>query len=107
MAEQDDAVAADRERLRLAAAVNHRLGETGLRHPGDRIRWWNGVRHAELGGRTATEAWLDGDTTAVRGLVERWHARRLLAAPTCPASRAASLRAGVPPASGPLPTTPA
>lgn len=61
------------ERQRQAAALNHLLGEIGLTGA-SQTRWWNLVGHPELGGRTATQAWLDGDHEAVRSLVEKWYA---------------------------------
>lgn len=57
---------------RQAAAFNHLLGEIGLSN-NERTQWWNFVAHDELGGRTATQAWLAGDTDAVIALVERWY----------------------------------
>jgi hypothetical protein len=63
----------DIERQRQAAAVNHLLGEIGLAS-GEQTQWWNLVGHKELGGRTATEAWLAGETETVRTLVEGWYA---------------------------------
>ena len=60
------------ERDRQAAALDHLLCEIGLTPAGE-TRWWNLVGHSELDGRTATQAWLDGDTEAVRLLVARWY----------------------------------
>lgn len=74
MANRGEPTAADLERQRQAAALNHLLGEIGLSRPDDRSEWWNLVAHPELGNRTATQAWLAGDTEAVRGLVEDWYA---------------------------------
>src|SRR5438045_3588375 len=58
---------------RRAAALNHLLGQIGLTAP-EQTRWWNHVSHEELGGRTATQAWLAGDIDAVTALVEEWYA---------------------------------
>lgn len=58
---------------RRAAAVNHLLGQIGLT-ASEQTGWWNFVAHDELGGRTATQAWLAGDTDGVRALVDRWYA---------------------------------
>jgi hypothetical protein len=74
MAGHDEPTAADLERQRQAAALNHLLGEIGLTRPDDRSQWWNLVQHPALGNRTATQAWLAGETEAVRDLVERWYA---------------------------------
>jgi hypothetical protein len=60
------------ERSRQAAAVNHLLGEIGLAS-GEQTQWWNLVGHEQLGGRTATQAWLAGDSESVRALVESWY----------------------------------
>jgi hypothetical protein len=62
----------DTERQRPSAALNHLLGEIGL-PAGEVTQWWNLVGHQELGGRTATEAWLAGDTDEVRLLIEGWY----------------------------------
>jgi hypothetical protein len=72
------------EAQRQAAAINHLLGEIGLTHE-EQTTWWNLVAHHELGGRTATAAWLAGDTDGVRTLVEAWYA-----ASTAAGRRAAS-----------------
>lgn len=58
---------------RQAAALNHLLGQIGLSKD-ERTQWWNLVAHSELGGRTATQAWLAGDAEAVTALVEQWYA---------------------------------
>lgn len=58
---------------RQAAALNHLLGQIGLSKD-ERTQWWNLVAHSELGGRTATQAWLAGDAEAVAALVEQWYA---------------------------------
>lgn len=58
---------------RRAAAVNHLLGRIGLTAP-EQTQWWNHVAHDELGGRTATQAWLAGDVDAVTALVDKWYA---------------------------------
>jgi hypothetical protein len=55
---------------RQGAALNHLLGEIGLTR-NEQTSWWNLVAQLELGNRTATQAWLDGDTLEVRALVER------------------------------------
>jgi hypothetical protein len=60
------------ERRRQEAALSYLLGEIGL-DSGEQTQWWNLVGHKELGGRTATEAWLAGDAQAVRALVESWY----------------------------------
>lgn len=57
---------------RQAAALNHLLGEIGL-SSNEQTQWWNLVAHRELGNRTATQAWLAGDTEAVKALVGRWY----------------------------------
>lgn len=64
---------ANAEERRQAAALNHLLGEIGLSE-GEQSQWWNLVAYAELGGRTATQAWLAGDTDAVTALIEGWYA---------------------------------
>lgn len=58
---------------RQAAALNHLLGQIGLSKD-ERTQWWNLVAHSELGGRTATQAWLAGDAEAVTALVRHWYA---------------------------------
>jgi hypothetical protein len=58
---------------RRAAAVNDLLRQIGLTPPGQ-TRWWNRVAHDELGGRTATQAWLAGDIDDVKTLIEEWYA---------------------------------
>jgi hypothetical protein len=58
---------------RQAAALNHLLGQIGLSKD-ERSQWWNLVVHSELGGRTATQAWIAGDAEAVTALVEQWYA---------------------------------
>lgn len=60
------------EMRRQAAALNHLLGEIGLSRD-EQHTWWNLVAQRELGNRTATQAWLAGDTDAVRALIERWY----------------------------------
>ena len=72
-ADSEDIETSNIERHRQAAALNHLLGEIGL-DPGQQTQWWNLVGHEELGGRTATEAWLAGDAQDVRMLVESWYA---------------------------------
>lgn len=64
--------AASPEEAHREAALNHLLGEIGLLS-NEQTRWWNLVVHAELGNRTATQAWLAGDTEEVKALVERWY----------------------------------
>jgi hypothetical protein len=67
------------ESNRQAAALNHLLGEIGL-SSNEQTTWWNLVAQPELGNRTATQAWLAGDSDNVRALVERWYAASQLAA---------------------------
>lgn len=57
---------------RQATALSHLLGEIGL-SGSEQTTWWNLVAQPDLGNRTATQAWLDGDTDAVKALVERWY----------------------------------
>jgi hypothetical protein len=57
---------------RQAAALNHLLGEIGLTK-NEQTAWWNLVAQPDLGNRTATRAWLDGDINQVRELVEHWY----------------------------------
>ena len=71
-ADSEDTETSDTEQHRQAAALNHLLGEIGL-DSGEQTQWWNLVGHEELGGRTATQAWLAGDAEAVRLLVESWY----------------------------------
>jgi hypothetical protein len=73
-----DAASAE-EVHRQAAALNHLLGEIGL-STAEQTTWWNLVAQAELGNRTATQAWLAGDNEAVKALVERWYEASKLAA---------------------------
>ena len=40
-------------------------------------KWWNETEHEELGGRTAAEAWVAGDQTGVRRVVETLASCRL------------------------------
>jgi hypothetical protein len=67
------------ESNRQAAALNHLLGEIGLT-TNEQTTWWNLVAQPDLGNRTATRAWLDGETEQVRALVERWYEKSKLAA---------------------------
>jgi len=67
------------ESNRQAAALNHLLGEIGLTRI-EQTTWWNLVAQPELGNRTATQAWLDGDFNLVRVLVESWYEKSKLAA---------------------------
>ena len=67
--EESDVEPGDR---RQAAALNHLLGQIGL-STDERAQWWNLVAHSEVGGRTATQAWLAGDADAVTALVEQWY----------------------------------
>ena len=60
------------ENNRQAAALNHLLGEIGL-SSNEQTTWWNLVAQPDLGNRTATQAWLDGDADQVRTLVEHWY----------------------------------
>ena len=60
------------ERNRQASALNHLLGEIGLSR-NEETAWWNPVAQPELGNRTATRAWLDGDIEQVIALVEHWY----------------------------------
>ncbi len=53
---------------RVAMGLNEMLKELG--YPPSAISgWWNTVPLAELGGRTATQAWVQGDQDAVRDLI--------------------------------------
>lgn len=61
------------ETQRRAAAINELLAAIGESAPEDRDHWWNLRAHEELGGRTATAAWLAGDTEAVEAMVRRWY----------------------------------
>ncbi len=61
------------ESQRQAAALNHLLGQIGLVRD-EQAAWWNFTTYGDLGGRTPTQAWLAGDTDAVRALVEKWYA---------------------------------
>ena len=61
------------ESRRKAAAINYLLGQIGL-SDGRTPEWWNHQTYPELGGRTPTQAWLDGDEEGVRGLVDKWYA---------------------------------
>ena len=70
--EPDPTTPSEIERNRQAAAMDHLLGEVGLA-TGEQTQWWNLVGHEELGGRTATQAWLAGDSESVRVLVESWY----------------------------------
>jgi hypothetical protein len=63
-----------RELNRRAAAVSEILGRIGLSSR-DTTDWWNLSAHEELGGRTATQAWLAGDRLAVERLVLSWYER--------------------------------
>jgi hypothetical protein len=72
-ADSENTETSNSEQHRQAAALYHLLGEIGL-DSGEQTQWWNLVGHEELGGRTATEAWLAGDAQAVRMLVESWYA---------------------------------
>ena len=71
--------ASPEEMHRQTAALDHLLGEIGLSR-NDQITWWNLVAQRELGNRTATQAWLAGDTEAVKALIERWYESSKLAA---------------------------
>ena len=55
-----------------AAAINDLLIQIGLSST-EQTRWWNHARHDELGGRTPTRAWLEGDRASVEALVRRWY----------------------------------
>jgi hypothetical protein len=55
---------------REAARINHALSKAGFTDA-DATQWWNQVVHPQLGSRTATQAWLAGDYTAVKGVVEQ------------------------------------
>jgi hypothetical protein len=65
----------DEEAHREAVRLTGLLERAGQRD-GDGKNWWNHVAHKELGGRTATRAWLDGDYELVRDLIERFVSRR-------------------------------
>ncbi|TMM19144.1 MAG: hypothetical protein E6G01_02520 [Actinobacteria bacterium] len=73
-----DAASAE-ELHRQAAALNHLLGEIGL-STSEQTTWWNLLAQPELRDRTPTQAWLAGDTAAVKALVERWYEASKLAA---------------------------
>jgi hypothetical protein len=64
---------------REAAALNHILGEIGLTSD-EQVTWWNVVAQADLGNRTATQAWLAGDVEGVTALVKGWYAKSRSAA---------------------------
>ncbi|MHB1446576.1 MAG: hypothetical protein ACYCTI_04875 [Acidimicrobiales bacterium] len=40
-------------------------------------QWWDETKHEELGGHTAAEAWIAGDQTGVRRVVETLASCRL------------------------------
>ncbi len=61
------------EPQRKAAAINYLLGQIGL-SDGRTTEWWNYQSYPELGDRTPTQAWLDGDEEGVRKLVDKWYA---------------------------------
>jgi hypothetical protein len=61
------------ESQRKAAAINYLLGQIGLSN-GRETEWWNHQSYVELGNRTPTQAWLDGDEDGVRNLVDKWYA---------------------------------
>jgi hypothetical protein len=61
------------ESQRKAAAVNYLLGQIGL-SDGKTTEWWNHQSYPELGDRTPTQAWLNGDEEGVRRLVDKWYA---------------------------------
>ena len=65
----------DEEAHREALCLTALLEKAGHRD-GDGTQWWNHLAHEELGGRTATRAWLDGDHDLVRALIERFVSRR-------------------------------
>jgi hypothetical protein len=67
------------ESNRQAAALNHLLGKIGLTR-NEQTTWWNLVAQPDLENRTATRAWLDGDTDQVRTLVEHWYEKSKSAA---------------------------
>jgi hypothetical protein len=59
------------EANRRAAAFNELL--RAIAHStGDRSEWWNLSRYEQLGNRTPTEAWLEGDHEAVENLLMEW-----------------------------------
>ena len=68
-----------RELNRRAAALSEILGRIGL-SPRGTTDWWNFSAYEELGGRTATQAWLAGDHHAVERLVLSWYERSEAAA---------------------------
>jgi hypothetical protein len=86
---EPEAISSSGDAGRRAAALNHLLGQIGLSKD-EQTEWWNLVVHADLGGRTATQAWLAGDIQGVTSLVERWYA-----ASTDAAARAATIPAFV------------
>jgi len=57
---------------RRSAALNAMLSRIE-NAPDDPSDWWNMTRYAELGYRTPTRAWLDGDHARVEVLVASWY----------------------------------
>lgn len=60
------------EAQRRAAAVNELLRKSGSGSSHE-TTGWNQRAYDDLGGRTPTRAWLDGDTEMVTALVDRWY----------------------------------
>jgi hypothetical protein len=58
------------ESRRRAAAVTDLLEQIQTGNPTD---WWNLTTYRELGDRTPTRAWLDGDHEAVEALIASWY----------------------------------
>jgi hypothetical protein len=69
MADAPRALSAD-EAGREAARIDHALSRAGFTDA-DATQWWNHAAHPQLGGRTATQAWLAGDYDAVKAIVEQ------------------------------------
>ena len=67
------------ESQRVAAGINQILKDAGYPE-GQLGDWWNLIAFKELGGRTPTRAWLDGDHDDVRRLIEHWYAETIKAA---------------------------
>jgi hypothetical protein len=57
------------DQARVSAGINQILVELG--HLPEAIdEWWNTTTYQALGGRTPTQAWLEGDREEVRDLIE-------------------------------------
>jgi hypothetical protein len=62
------------EESRRRAAALEGILLTIANAPDDQSDWWNMTRYPELGDRTPTRAWLDGDHELVEKLVASWYA---------------------------------